>query len=387
VAPISVLIADPDPEFSAEVSQELSRAGMILAGACEQPEQVRDLAARVEPGVLLLGPGCDSDSLMPLAQDMLSVFGELGVVVVSAKIVADFLHDALAVGIHDVLEVPVDADQLLNSIRRAHDLARGQAGVTKSLEMPASPCRVITIFSTKGGVGKTVIATNLAVALARQNARVAIIDLDLQFGDVGVMYQLEPSHTIHDAVELGPEPTRHMIEPLLAKHSTGVHALLAPAEPELADLIAPSTVIGVIEALKASHEYVVIDTPPSFNDHVLTVLDRSDAVCLVATMDIPAIKNVKLCVATMRLLGYPAEKTCLVLNRTERHVGLHPDEIEQTVGMKISASLPADRAVPLSINKGVPLVEDAPRSAVSKGIVSLAGRLSAVPGGAAVTVG
>lgn len=387
MAAISVLVADTDPDFAREVSPELARAGLVLAGNADRLETINDTAARVEPDVVVLGPSFDGYALLPLVSDLFATFEELGVVVVTDRLAGDFLHDALAAGVHDVLEVPVDADQLLNAIARAHDLSHGHAAASKSLQTPSGPCRVFTVFSTKGGVGKTVIATNLAVALARQNARVAVVDLDLQFGDVGVMYQLEPQHTIHNAVELGPEPTRHMIEPLMAKHFTGVHALLAPSEPELADLISPQTVTGVLEALRSAYEYVIIDTPPSFNDHVLAVLDRSDAVCLIATMDIPAIKNVKLCVQTMSLLGYPTDKTRLALNRVERHVGLHADEIEETVGMPISISLPTDRAVPLSINKGVPLVEDAPRSHVTRGILSLAQMLSAVQGGATLPVG
>lgn len=378
---ISVLVADTDPVFAAEMSEELSRAGLNMAGACERLDQVASVAARVEPDVVVFGPGLDGYDVVPAARDLFAAFEELGVVVLATRLEAELLHDALAAGIHDVLEVPVAAGQLLSSINRAYSLSRGEAAASKSLEVPAEPCRIVTVFSTKGGVGKTVIATNLAVALARRNARVAIIDLDLQFGDVGVMYQLDPKHTIYSAVELGPNPTRHMVEPLMAKHFTGVRALLAPAEPELADLISPQTIVGVLEALKSSYEYVIVDTPPSFNDHVLAVLDASSVVCLVATMDIPAIKNVKLCVQTMRLLGHQPEHMRLVLNRTERHVGLHPDEIEETIGMKIAVSLPTDKAVPLSINKGVPLIEDAPRSSVSRGIVSFAQTLAAVPAG------
>ncbi len=384
---IKLVVADPDADFAAEISQTYAKAGVEVAGSCESIQTLQDCAARNEPDVLVLGPGLPPYDMLPLIRDLLETFEELGVVILASRLTAEFLHDALASGAHDILEIPVDGDQLLASIRRAHDLAKGKAGMSKSFETPASPCRVLTVFSTKGGVGKTVIATNLATALAQRNARVALIDLDLQFGDIGVVCQLEPEHTIHDAIALGPNPTRHMVEPLLARHFTGFKALLAPAEPALADLISPQTVLGVIEALKAAHEYVIVDTPPSFNDHVLAVLDESDAVCLVATMDIPAIKNVKLCMQTMSLLGYPSDRSYLILNRMDRRVGLHPDEVEQTVGMPISVSLPNDRAVPLSVNKGVPLVEDAPRSPVARGLVSLAETLASLGGRTRLAVG
>ncbi len=384
---VNILVADPDPDFAREIAETYRKAGISLAASCGTLASVQETAARVEPDVLVLGPGLDAYEALPLVQDMLATFEELGVVLLTARLTAELLHDALATGAHDILEIPVDDAQLLSSIRHAADLGKGKAAMSKSFETPASPCRILTVFSTKGGVGKTVIATNLATALAQRNARVVLIDLDLQFGDVGVVCQLEPEHTIHDATALGPNPTQHMVEPLLARHFTGFKALLAPAEPQLADLISPQTILGVIEALKSSYEYVIVDTPPSFNDHVLAVLDQSDAVCLVATMDIPAIKNVKLCVQTMNLLGYPHDHAYLILNRTDKKVGLHPNEVEQTVGMPISMSLPNDRAVPLSINKGVPLVEDAPRSPVARGIISLADTLSSVTSRSRLAVG
>ncbi|RJQ52323.1 MAG: response regulator [Actinobacteria bacterium] len=384
---VRILVADPDPDFSSEIAEACAPSGVELAASCETLEQVHPIAARVEPDVVLFGPGLADRRLLPLVQDILAAFEELGVVIITSQLTAEFLHDALAAGAQDILEIPVDGSQLLASIRRAHDLSHGKAAMSKKFEAPASPCRVVTVFSTKGGVGKTVIATNLATALANRNARVAIVDLDLQFGDVGVVCQLQPEHTIHDTIELGPDPTRHMIEPLLARHFTGFKALLAPTEPQLADLISPQTILGVLKALEEAYEYVIVDTPPSFNDHVLAVLDRSDDVCLVATLDIPAIKNVKLCVRTMDLLGYPRERTHLILNRTDRRIGLHPEEVEQSVGMQISVSLPSDRAVPLSVNKGVPVVEDAPRSPVARGIVSLAERMSAAGAKSSLAVG
>jgi pilus assembly protein CpaE len=236
------------------------------------------------------------------------------------------------------------------------------------------PARVITVFSTKGGAGKSVIAVNLAVALAKKASRpVVLVDADLQFGDIAVMLKLAPQNTIVDAVNANDRLDTSFIESLLATHiPSGVKVLPAPLEPAFADQIGSSQMLRVLDALRSYASIIVVDTPAYFNDVVLGLIEHSDDVVLVAGMDIPNIKNVKIGLQTLRLLNIPLHKLKLVLNRANSKVKLDVGEVEKTLGIKADCLIPSDVVVPQSVNKGVAVVLDAPRSGVTKAIEELA---------------
>jgi pilus assembly protein CpaE len=212
--------------------------------------------------------------------------------------------------------------------------------------------RVVTVFSAKGGCGKTTVSTNLASRLARTGGTVALVDLDLSFGDVAISMQVTPKHSIADAVSMGDQLDETAVLQLLHHHKCGVHVLAAPPSPELAEKIDEALVQDVLRILASRYDYVVVDTPPAMDGTTLTAFDASDVLLLLTTLDIPSLKNTKLSLETLKVLGFPRERIRLVLNRADSKVGLDAGEIEGTLGLPVAAALPSTRDVPASTNRG-----------------------------------
>lgn len=338
---------------------------------------VNELAARLtgQPVVLVLGPSFAAGPDLAAAEQLLSARREVGAIMVTTELTTDLLQRALRSGVKDVLQAPVDTAQLAEAVSRA---ALNLSYVAPAAAAPGSVYgevdgeigRVITVFSTKGGAGKSVIATNLGVVLAQRSEKpVVLIDADLQFGDIAVMLKLSPQHTIVDAVSALDRLDVALLGNLLAEHGpSGLLVLPAPLEPAFADQIGAAEMVRIVEILRTFCSFVVIDTPAYFNDVVLGLIEISDDVILVAGMDIPNIKNVKIGLQTLRLLNTPMEKLRLVLNRANSKVKLDVGEVERTLGVTADALIPSDVVVPQAVNKGEAVVLSAPKSGVSKAI-------------------
>ncbi len=225
---------------------------------------------------------------------------------------------------------------------------------------------VITVFSTKGGVGKTVVSTNIAVALAQLGKSVVLVDLDLQFGDVGIVLGLEPTQTIIGAVQSGERLDVEMLKGFLVDHPSGLKVLLAPIQPEDAEMVTASRVDRIIALLQSAFDYIVIDTPPALDESVLTALDRSDRVIAITMMDIASVKNSRVSLQKLKQLGYNSGMVEVMLNRADSKVYLQPEEVEQAIGLPIKYRLPSDLQIPRAVNKGIALVVEAPRSQPAK---------------------
>ncbi len=237
---------------------------------------------------------------------------------------------------------------------------------------PRRGARMLTVFSAKGGCGKTTFAVNLAAALHRRGDRVCLVDLDLAFGDVAISIQVQPQHTIADAVPLAETLDPGAAVSLLTSHESGLSILAAPTEPYLRDVIPAELVGRVLDVLSSEFDWIVVDTPPVFEDHVLQAFDRSELLVLLVTPDIPALKNLKLTLDTLNLLNYPQHVRRIVVNRSDARVGLSLKDIEHTLGTPLTARVPSSRDVPASINRGVALVLDDPRHPVSQAIQAFA---------------
>ena len=335
------------------------------------------LSTSTGPQTVVLGPEVSSEEAAGLASTFRALRPEVGVVLVRDVVDAVVLTEALRAGVREVVSSS-DLAGLLEAVSRTEKVSHALA----HLGPPAEPAtevalgRVVTVFSAKGGCGKTTISTNLGAALADKGRRsVVIVDLDLAFGDVAIALQLFPSHTIADAVSLGEKNLDiGGLQALLTPHSAGLTTLVAPVEPGAAETIPASLVTRIIEVLRENFDFVVIDTPPAFDDQVLAAFDLSDTVVLLATLDIPALKNLKLTLETLELLNYPRERWKIVLNRSDSKVGLAVSEVEKTLRTPITAQIPSSRDVPASINRGVPIMLDDPKHAVSVAIREFAER-------------
>jgi pilus assembly protein CpaE len=333
------------------------------------------------PAVIVFGPSCsDAPGLATISEYLRERPAAAGVLVVD-ELSTQLLQQAIRSGIGDVITVPQDPNQLTEAIERAADHLNLTALAPPPVVLAGQPGvqgRVVTVFSTKGGAGKSFIATNLAVMLAKQSeAPVCIIDADLQFGDVAVMLKLVPQHTIADAVASISRMDGALMKSLLVRHEpSGLYALPAPTEPAFADQIGADDVIKIIEMVKQFCAYIVVDTPSYFTEVVIRLLEECDDIVLVAGMDVPNIKNVKLGINTLRLLNLPTTKVKLVLNRANSKVKIDVSEVERALGLKADTLVPSDISVPQSINKGVPVVLDNPKSGVARSMEALAGLFS-----------
>jgi pilus assembly protein CpaE len=374
-SPLTVAVVDDDPKLRTRLAMQLGESARPAAFA-----SLDAMEERVAPGtplVLVAGPSfAGAESLGDVARLGRSRVSTTVVLVVD-ELTTDVLQQALRAGIADVIPVS-DAGQLREAVERAAEQLNVVAPPALLTPVPEAPAvergRIVTVFSTKGGAGKSFVATNLAALLAKRNAKpVVLVDADLQFGDVAVMLGMAPATTIIDAVNQIDRLDESLVRSLLIKHEpSGLYVLAAPVEPAFADAVSLPHMKRILEVLASFCSHVVIDTPASFNDIVLGVLEQADDIVLMAGMDIPHIKNTKIGLQTLRLLHIPAAKVKLTLNRANSKVKLDIADVERTLQMKADCLLPSDIAVPQSINKGVPIVLDAPRSGVARNLERLA---------------
>ncbi len=383
---ISVLVIDADQDFVKEIGWALeTNADIEFCAVTGDFTELEQIISAQKSQVILAGPNLPNKSIVSSIIPLLRRFTKLGLVCsfesFSQYLDADQLEQQ---GIENqrirTISFPTNHDSITQAIQEiyqnmAYETIEEEAQIEASVKHTTpqhESGKLITIFSTKGGVGKTIIATNLAVCLAQRfQSNVSLLDLDLQFGDVGVSLSLDPKHTIYDAFLMADTLDAQMLKSFMTVNGTGVRALLAPLEPEVADLITSSSTQKIVSFAKKTARYVIVDTPPSFNDHVLSALEVSDLVYLVTTMDITSVKNIKLCLQTLQLLGYPRDRTGLIINRAHRRSGLRLDEIEQSLEIKAALTLPRDKMVPLAANQGMPIVVTAPKAPFSRSIYRL----------------
>ncbi len=367
-----ILVVDEDEEFLADAER-------LFEGGVTTVKSLADAQRAQESGnidLVLLGPTFANENGVRDATFLVEDDSDLAVVVVAGAVGSSLLRAALRAGFVDVIEAPLDAGKVTEVMGHAKRLTKRRGAPTGPAEPFAGPrreARVITVMSAKGGSGKTVTATNLAVLLAKAHdpSRVCIVDADLQFGDVCLVLQLEPKLTIVNAAHEIANLDESLLESILTKHPSGLSVLAAPLEPAFADEVSTAAMTEIIGYLRRMFDYVVIDSASLLDELLLSLLERSDQVLCVVDMDLPSVKNAKLALETLRLLKFPSGKIQLVLNRSNAKARLDEGEIEQSLKMKISAAIPSDGMVPASVNEGRPVSESAPRSKVAKGFESV----------------
>jgi pilus assembly protein CpaE len=281
------------------------------------------------------------------------------------------LQEALEADVADVLLLPQLVENVVFAVRKAthttrrsHEVSGGRRG------------RIVTVFSPKGGTGKTVTATNVSSALAKfERKRTLLLDLDLQFGDAAIMLGLEPEKTIYDLVVAPGELDSEKLAGYTTKHSSGLEVLPAPLRPEDAELVTEAKLGRLLEVARETFDVIVVDTSPFFHGPMLATLDRTDELLLLCSLDVPTLKNLRLALQTLELLSFPKQRIRIVLNRANSKVGMKPNEVEGALGMKVRFEVPSDRAVPVAVNRGKPVVLDEEGADVSRAIRHMAHNL------------
>lgn len=344
----------------------------------QEAADLEDLAALVQadPGVLLviLGPTVTLADAVGFAARHRLTRPSLGVVLLRDHVDVAVLAEAIRSGIREVLTA-TDAEGIRAACARSLEVSRQLVLGTPAVPT-ASPARegqILTVFAGKGGSGKSTVASNLAVALAAGGTRsVLLVDLDLAFGDIAIMLQLVPRRTIADAVPMAGRLDETGIRSLVTPYAPGpVDTLLAPPGPAEGERVGRELVDEILKIARRMYDYVVVDTPPFFSDQVLAALDLSQWYLLVATPDVPSLKNLRLTLNMFDLLEYPNNQRLVVLNRSDSQVGLTQADIDKVVRAPINGRVPSTRDVPVSINRGVPLMVSSPQSAVGRCIQQL----------------
>ena len=282
------------------------------------------------------------------------------------------LEEALEEDVADVLLLPQLTDNVVFAVRKAGHVGKRLTGSQRRHG------RLVTVFSPKGGTGKTVTATNLGASLAKHwGKRALLLDLDLQFGDAAIMLGIEPDKTIYDLVTAPGELDSEKLSGYTTRHASGLDVLPAPLRPEDAELVTEAKLARLLEVARESYDVIVVDTSPFFHGPMLATLDRTDELLLLCGLDVPTLKNVRLSLQTLELLSFPTERIKLVLNRANSKVGMKPKEVEAALEREIAFEVPSDRIVPLAVNRGNPAVLSDSKADFSRAVRAMAKQLVA----------
>jgi pilus assembly protein CpaE len=343
----------------------------LPATAPVQTSPLRDAALRMQllledaaPDVVLVAAD-DLTSMLGVIRDVASREPDVPIAVLyGGNPDNGFVSAAFEAGAEDVIILPQPARELSFSIEKAIARRRGpHQGVLAPM---------IAVLGPKGGTGKTLTACNLAVALANLGQRPVVIDIDLQFGDVGLALGLRPDKTIYDLAVAAGDLDADKVESFLTKHPSGACALLAPTRPDQAAAVTISFLRKVFELLRGRYDFLIVDTPPAFSPEVITAVDSASHLCLVGMLDVLSLKDTKIGVETLARMGYEPTELTVVLNRADTSVGIAQDDVEQLLGRAPDVLVPSDRAIPKAITAGRTIVEAEPKSGAARAFSSLA---------------
>ncbi|GGH93182.1 CpaE family protein [Arthrobacter liuii] len=342
------------------------------------PEEVLTQLLGEPPEVFILGPGLPADETLKFAAVMDLQYPEISMILVTDES-SEVAIKAMRAGIRDLLDPAAEVDHIRIIVERASLASagrrRGLSPSSSEHHEHAAGGRIIAVISPKGGVGKTTVATNLAVGLGKiAPMGVVIVDLDLQFGDVASGLMLEPDHTITDAVVGAASQDSMVLKTYLTVHPAGIYALCAPKNPVEMDRITGENVSHLLTQLRQEFQYVVVDTAPGLGEHVLATLDLASDAVWICGMDVPSIRGLRSGNQILSELNLLPEVRHVVLNMADRRSGLTLQDVEATIGAPVDVVLPRSRTLPFSTNKGIPLLQDGSRDPAQKGLRQLVER-------------
>jgi pilus assembly protein CpaE len=383
---IRVLIVDDIPSTLENLQKLLSFEDDIeVCGTAADGKKAIDETRRLQPDVVLMDVNMPVLDGIQATEVLAQEVPGSPVIIMSVQGERDYLRRAMQAGAREFLIKPFSGDELIASIRRVHQLeqkkesylAKAPAGQAGAAAAPRNEHgEMFVVFSGKGGIGKSVLSANLAVALAMETgARVALVDLDLQFGDVGVLLNLDHSRSITDltdAAHIDPE----FVQDVLASGPEGVKVLLAPISPELADLVTAEHLRSIMEELRRSFDFIVVDTASHLTELNLEMIEQASRVIVMSALTIPAIKDTKLTLKVLDSLSVDPERILLLLNRSDAHSDFNKEAVEQNLRFPISLQLPQDpKIVAASVNRGAPFVSTNPEVEISRAVRELVSRL------------
>ncbi|TMC04662.1 MAG: response regulator [Chloroflexi bacterium] len=390
---IRILIVDDIADTRENLAKLIGfEPDMEVAGTAGGGQEAVNMAKQHRPHVILMDINMPDMDGITATEIISNTVPESPIIMMSVQGEQDYLRRSMLAGAREFLVKPFSADELINSIRHVHELEK----VRRARYAPVAPAapvggpavpvagretgKIITFFSPKGGVGRTTIATNLAVALHQLTGKpVVLVDGSLPFGDIAVILNMSPkAKTIADLIGSFETADSDVVESILVQHSTGIKVMLAPPTPESTELITGAHIKHVLELLRERYAYIVVDTWPSFQEQVITMLDVADVILTLMTLEITSLKNVRVFMEVVEKLGYDEAKVQLVANRNDSSGGIKASDVEASLGRKIPHTIVSDgRTLVLAVNRGVPFVISHRDSQVAKDIFALAQKVAA----------
>lgn len=376
---IKVVIVDDIEETRKNIRTLLSfEKGIEVIGEAENGSEALFIVKEAKPDIVLMDINMPVMDGIKATEEISLTVPETTIIIMSVQNEQEYLKKAMSAGAREFLSKPFTSEDLVKVIQKAYLLeAKRRENFVQPKIKEEIKSKVITVFSTKGGVGKTTVASNLAVSLARcTKKKVALVDLDLQFGDIAITLNVSVKNTISDLIKEFGKLDAELMDEYLVSHFSGVRVLPAPVKPEYAEYITATHVEKIITTLKENYHYIILDTSASFHETVLTSLDMSDNILMISTLDLPTIKNIKAGLDVMDSLHYNDEKIKVILNKATEQYGIKYKDFESTINHSVWAYIPEDNnTVITSANKGFPFVMTRTETKVAKAIINIANEL------------
>jgi pilus assembly protein CpaE len=361
-----------------------------VTGAARSGKEGIQLAQELDPDVVLMDINMPDIDGITATEIIRQKSPHIQVLILSVQGDQNYMRKAMLAGARDFLTKPPMGDELISAVRRAGEMAHAErakgaqqrivasaaAGgpISMSGFAPVTTGKIVTVYSPKGGTGCTTIAVNLAIALNNEDTRTALVDANLQFGDVAVFVNEQGKNTILELAPRVDELEPEIVEEILIKHeASGIRILAAPQKPEMAEKVSADQFAKVLQYLQRMYSYVVVDTSSILTDVVLSTIDISDVIVLVTTQEIPAIKNARLFLDLLQTMGINKGKIVFAMNRYDKRIAITPERVSENLKHEVSVTIPLDEKVVITaVNRGVPFMLENKSQPVGRGIFSLA---------------
>ena len=351
---------DPELELIAEA-----------AGSDEALEKV-DL---LNPNILLINSGGSDTDAVSLAERVIQRKPRTFVILLMQHLTLDSMQVASAAGCHNISPFPESAKELCDFIHRVHNTENDRIAALDTNERATWSSKIITVYGAKGGLGKTTIATNLALALAKQKKKVAILDLDLLFGDVHIFMDVKPKETISDLMQESFSSSIDSVRAFMTVHPSGIHILCAPKTPEYAETVSGDRIQSLLALLRSYYDYIIIDTAVNFSDPTLAALEASTTILFITGLDVSTLKNSKVAMSILESLGQK-KKVRVIINRAVEINSITVADVQRIVDAPILSRIPSDYLVAVAaLNQGQPFVQSTPKAKLSLAIGDIAEKI------------
>ncbi|OGK10948.1 MAG: hypothetical protein A2W80_09365 [Candidatus Riflebacteria bacterium GWC2_50_8] len=368
-------------ELRSNVRRMLNNQDNIkIVGEARNGREAIDLVKELQPHVVLMDINMPEIDGLKAAEILAKDFPNVQTVIMSIQGEQEYFRRAMKAGAKDFLVKPFSTNDLVDTIQNVFNKWVKDRPELFENEPKAE---ILSFFSTKGGVGRTTLAVNLAASLVSKGKKVLLIDASLQFGDVAITLNQPAKRTIYQLVETGEEITLGEIEKNIITHECGLDLLLAPKEPAFAEAVKSEHILKIVEAVQTAYNYIIFDLPPSITEKELAILDRSTMVLLVATLEISSLKNTKICLKTFGDINFDLSKIKLILNKDIPNVGFGKEDLEAGLSIPVYATVPMESEIAQrSLNHGEAFVLKSPTSAIARSIIGMADRLVGITAGA-----